>query len=148
MVEVILTQHVQGIGSAGNVVKVKDGFARNYLLPNKLALPATPAGIRQLEQEKKKKAQHEEKTRKECLALKERLEALSITISALTQEQERLYGSVTGADIAAAVLEEGITIDKNSILLPEPIKALGIYEVPVQLHPEVPCKIKIWIVKK
>ena len=146
--EVILNQDVEKLGKAGTVVKVKRGFARNFLIPNNLAVPLTAANLKKLEQEKEKKVSQLEKIKKEAEELKIRLEGLSFTIPALTQEEDRLYGSVTAHDIAQSLKEEGLNIDKNSIILDEPIKSLGIYEIPVRLHQEVTAKIKVWIVKK
>ncbi|MEK6727961.1 MAG: 50S ribosomal protein L9 [Candidatus Omnitrophota bacterium] len=146
--EVILNKDVDRIGKAGAVVKVKDGFARNFLIPNKLAIPLTPENLKRLEQEKIKKNLQQEKIQDEAEEQKERLEGISLTLQALTQEEDKLYGSIGVIDLAAALKEEGFEINKNSIMLDEPIKALGIYEVPVRLHPEVLAKIKVWIVKK
>ena len=146
--EVILNKDIDKIGKAGAVVKVKDGFARNFLIPNKLAIPLTPENLKRLEQEKIKKNLQQEKIKDAAQEQKERLEGLSLTVQALTQEEDKLYGSIGVIDLAAALKEEGFEIDKNSIVLDEPIKALGIYEVPVKLHPEVLAKLKVWIVKK
>lgn len=146
--EVILNQDVVKIGKAGAVVKVKDGFARNFLFPNHLAVPLTPVNLKRIEENKKKEILESEKTKKGAQIFKEKLEKLSLTIQVLTQEEDKLYGSITSQDISSALKEEGFTLDKSSIVLEEPIKSLGIYEVPVKLHPEVPAKIKIWIVKK
>jgi large subunit ribosomal protein L9 len=146
--EVILNQDVDKVGKAGSVVKVKDGFARNFLIPNKLALPLNAVNLKKLESEKQKKISQAEKLMKEAQDLKERLSGISITIPALTQEEDKLYGSVTTQDIAKALEDDGFDIDKNVILLDEPIKSLGIYEIPVKLHEEVSAKIKVWIVKK
>jgi large subunit ribosomal protein L9 len=146
--EVILNQDVDKLGKAGAIVRVKDGFARNFLIPNGLALPLTPTNLKRLEQEKQRKILQLEKDKKESLGLKERLDNFSLTIPALTQEEDRLYGSVATQDIAQALKEEGFEIDKNSIILEQPIKSLGIYEVPIKLHPEVNVTIKVWIVKK
>ncbi len=146
--EVILKQDIEKIGKAGAVIKVKGGYARNFLIPNGLAVPLTPANLKRLEQEKQKKIYELEKVKKESEALGERLANLSLTLPALTQEGDRLYGGISSQDIAAALKEEGFDIEKNSIVLEEPIKSLGIYEIPVKLHPEVTAKIKVWIVKK
>ena len=146
--EVILNKDLDRIGKAGAVVKVKEGFARNFLIPNKLAIPLTPENLKRLEQEKIKKNLQQEKIKDAAQEQKERLEGLSLTVQALTQEEDKLYGSIGVIDLAAALKEEGFEIDKNSIVLDEPIKALGIYEVPVKLHPEVLAKLKVWIVKK
>lgn len=147
--DVILNQDVQKIGKAGSVVKVKDGFARNFLIPNRLAVPATVQGLKKLEQEKQKKLLQTQNLKKESEGLKAKLAELSLTIASLTQgEEEKLFGSITAQDISAALKEEGFDVDKNLIDLSEPIKSLGIYEVPVKLHPEVLAKVKVWIVKK
>jgi len=146
--EVILHQDIERIGKTGQIVKVKDGFARNFLIPNGLALPLTPANLKKLEQEKQIKTLQLEKAKREAEGLKEKLAHLSLTIPVLTHDEDRLYASITAQDLAVALKEEGFDIDKNSILLEEPIKSLGIYEVLVNLHPEIPAKIKVWVVKK
>lgn len=146
--EVILKQDVDKIGSAGSVVKVKDGFARNFLLPNKLAVILTPANLKRLEEEKQNKAEQQEKIKKDAEALASKLASLSLTIPVLTGEDEKLYGSITTQEIADSLREEGISLDKNQILLDESVKSLGIYEVLVKLHTEVTAKVKIWVVKK
>jgi len=146
--EVILTKDVDKIGKAGAVVKVKDGFARNLLLPKKLAVEVTPGNLKRLEQEKQKLAQESEKRKQEAIILKERLDNLSLTISAMAQDEKSLYGSITALDISNALKDEGLEVDKNLILLIEPLKALGIYEIPVKLHPEISATLKTWIVNK
>jgi large subunit ribosomal protein L9 len=146
--DVILTQDVNGIGKAGSVIKVKDGFARNYLFPRNLAVISTAGNLKNLELERQKKGLQMEKLKKDAEKIRDRLSTLSLTIPVLTQEKEKLYGSITAADLQKALLDENITIDKDTILLEEPLKALGIYEIPVNLHPEVSAKIKVWIVKK
>ncbi|MFA5362455.1 MAG: 50S ribosomal protein L9 [Candidatus Omnitrophota bacterium] len=146
--EVILTQDVNGIGKAGTVVKVKDGFARNFLFLQKLAVISTAGNRKTLEMERQKRNLQMEKMKKEAEKVRDRLQNLSLTIPVLTQDKEKLYGSISSADLQNALKEENIDIDKNDILLEEPIKALGIYEIPVNLHPEISAKIKVWIVKK
>lgn len=146
--EVILNKDVNSLGKAGEAVKVKDGFARNFLIPNGLAILKTQANLKKLEQEKGRRFLELEKAKKQAEELKDRLANLSLTIPVLIQEEDKFYGSITPLDLAVALKEEGFDIDKNSILLDEPIKSLGIYEVSVKLHPEVLAKIKIWIVKK
>jgi large subunit ribosomal protein L9 len=146
--EVILNQDVGKLGKSGTIVKVKAGFARNFLIPNGLALPLTPANLKKLEQEKLRNALQIEKVKKGSEALKERLANISLTIPVLTQEEDKLYGGIGSQDIANALKEEGFDIDKSSLILDEPIKSLGIYEIPIRLHPEVTAQIKVWIVKK
>lgn len=146
--EVILNQDIDRIGKAGQIVKVKDGFARNFLIPNGLAVPVTSANLKKLEQEKQLKALQLEKAKREAEELKAKLAHLSLTIPVLTHEEDKLYASITEQDLATALGEEGFNINKNSIVLDEPIKALGIFEVSINLHPEIPAKIKVWVVKK
>ena len=146
--EVILTKDVERMGSKGKVVKVKDGFARNFLFPNNLAVPMTPANLKKLEQQKAAKALELEKKKKEAEILRQKLVALSLTIPVLSQEEDKIYGSIGTQDICRALQEEGFEIDKSLVILDETIKRLGIYEIPIKLHPEIEAKIKIWIVKK
>jgi len=146
--EVILTKDVDKVGKSGTVIKVKDGFARNFLMPNNLALPVTAENLKRLELVKQKKALEAEKIKNDSNELKIKLEKLSLTIPVLAQEDEKMYASVTAQDIASALKEEGIEVDKSCVILDGPVKALGIYEAAVNLHPEVTAKLKIWIVKK
>lgn len=146
--EIILKEDIAGVGKAGSLVKTKDGFARNYLIPKGLALPATCANLKILQQAKERRALEAEKAKKAAEELAERLQGLSLTIPVLVQENDKLYGSVTSADVAQALKEEGFSIDKEAVLLDEPMKSLGIYEVPVKLHTEIVTQIKVWIVKK
>ncbi len=146
--EVILKKDVEKIGKAGTVVKVKEGFARNFLFPRNLAQPATCATLKKLEQDELARSAQSAKAKEESEKLKARLDSLSLTISALTQSEEKLYGSIQANEISEALKEEGFSIDKNLIDLVEPIKSLGIYEIPIKLHPEVIAKLKLWVVKK
>ncbi|MFH1397576.1 MAG: 50S ribosomal protein L9 [Candidatus Omnitrophota bacterium] len=146
--EVILVQDIKGIGKAGTRVKVKDGFARNYLLLKGLAVLATTANLNNLEQKRKIQSLQDEKLKKEAEELKVKLEKLSLTISCLAQDESGLYGSITNLDIERALKDEGFNIDKNLIILDEPIKSLGVFEVPVKLYSEIYAKVKVWIVKK
>ncbi len=146
--EVILKQDVDKVGKSGQVVKVKDGFARNFLIPNSLAVPMNAGNVKVLEQQRQKKIAQSEKLKKQAQELADKLSSLSLTIAVLAKEEEGLYGSVNAAEISDALKEEGIQIDKNLLVLEEPIKSLGIYEVPVKLHPDVAAKVKVWVVKK
>ena len=147
--EVILTGNVDKLGKAGQTVKVKDGFARNFLMPNNLAVPLTPGNLKALERQEQKKILQLDKIKEEVGQLKEKLTNLSLTLPVLAEgEEEKIYGSISSADISAVLKEEGFDIDKSCIVLDEPIKSLGIYEIPVKLHSEVSVKIKIWVVKK
>jgi len=146
--KVILTKDVEKIGKSGSLVKVKDGFARNFLFPRGFAVAANSVNLKQLEENKQKISLDLEKKKAQAEILKERLDSFSLTMSALVQEDESLYGSITNADISSALKEEGIEVDKNCIILDNQIKALGIYEIPLKLHPQVNANLKLWVVKK
>ena len=130
------------------VVQVKEGFARNFLFPHNLAKLATADGLKKLEQAKQVVLAQSAKIKEESIQIKKRLSQLSLTIAAITCGEEKLYGSINAHEISEALKEEGFIIDKSNIELAEPIKSLGIYEVPVKLHPEVPAMVKLWVVKK
>lgn len=147
--EIILREDVRKIGKAGSVVKVKDGFARNYLLPKRMAMLVTPSNLKIIEHENKVREQQVEKMKAGAEELRSRIQALSLTISALTKDgSEELYGSVTANEVFDALKDEGLNLDKSCVSLAEPIRALGIYEIPVKLHPDVTAQLKVWIVKK
>ena len=146
--ELILSQDIEKVGRIGDVIKVKDGFARNFLLPRKLAYPATPANIKKIEQQKTKRAKEEEKTQHEAEALAEKLNKVSCTVTVEVNDLEKLYGSVSEVDIVKALEEEGFSIDKKIIKLDKPIDQVGIFEVSVQLHPKVTAKVRLWVAKK
>jgi large subunit ribosomal protein L9 len=146
--EVILREHVEHLGRRGEIVKVADGYARNYLLPRKLALPATEANRKWVERERRiaEMRDREEKTAAEAIAM--RLSALEITVPRRTGENDQLYGSVTNADIAELLAARGFEIDRRKILLPDPIKQLGEVTVPVKLHREVVAQLRVVVVKE
>jgi large subunit ribosomal protein L9 len=146
--EVILREEIKGLGKAGELVKVKDGFARNFLLPQKKAVGADPKNMKQLEHQKRVAEAREKKIRKSSEDMAARLASLSITIAREAGEEDKLYGSVTSKDIADALRKEGVTIDKRIIELKEPLKQIGVFEVDVRLHHEVMAKVKVWVVKK
>jgi large subunit ribosomal protein L9 len=144
--EVILREHVDNLGRRGDVVKVTPGYARNYLLPRKLALAVTENNKRQIEREKKlaEARDMEEKAAAEAIAA--RIAALDIEIGRRVGENDTLYGSVTSADIAQALKEKGFDIDKRKIALPEPLKALGENSIPVRIHRDVTAQVKVRVV--
>lgn len=146
--QVILNKDVDHIGKVGSVLKVKDGFARNFLIPKGLAVQATEGNLRKLEEGKKKRAIQLEKAKKEAEEIKAKLANLSLTITVLTHEEGTLYGNITSQEVSRALKDEGFDIDKGLITLDSPISSLGIYEILVKLHPEVTTKLKIWVVKK
>jgi len=146
--EVILIQDVDKIGKSNSVVKVKDGFARNFLFPRNLAMAATPANLKKIEQEKEKITILRKKQREQAESLSKRLDGMSITIPVSTHDEDKLYGSVGASNIIEALKQEGIAdIPKEAVILEEQIKATGVYEVMIKLHPEVDVKIKVWVVK-
>jgi len=146
--KVILTKDVDKIGQSGSLIKVKDGFARNFLFPRGLAVEATSGNLKRFEENKEKLSLSLEKKKAQAEGLKLRLDNFSLTISVFVQEEESLYGSITEADISSALKDEGIEVDKSCIILDKPIKALGIYEIPLKLHPQVSVNLKVWVVKK
>jgi len=144
--EVILREHVEHLGRRGDLVKVADGYARNYLLPRKLALLATEGNKKQIERERAKFEIRELEEQKSAQAVSDRMANIEIEIGRKVGETEALYGSVTSADIADALAAKGFEIDRRKLHLPEPIKRLGEYEVPVKLHREVTVKLKVKVV--
>jgi len=146
--EVLLCQDVNKLGKSGDVVKVKPGYARNYLIPQQLACPVTPANLRRLERKKAKELELYAQQKGEAEALAEKLNKVSCTVTVEVNDLDRLYGSVTETDIINALELEGIKIDKGSILLEKPITELGIFEVGINLHPEVTAKVRVWVAKK
>ena len=149
-VKVILREDVPKLGSAGEIVSVKPGYARNYLLPRGMAYEATEANVRQLEEEKRRA---EQRARREYLEARRRaaaLEGISLTFRARAGEESKLFGSITAADIAERLNEQGLDfeVDRRAIVLEEPIKSLGVYSVPIHLHPEVRPEIKVWVIKQ
>jgi large subunit ribosomal protein L9 len=144
--EVILREHVDNLGRRGDVVKVAAGYARNYLLPRNLALAVTEGNKRQIERERKnaEARELEEKTQAEAFA--KRLSEVEIAIPRRVGEHDALYGSVTSADIAAALAARGFDIDRRKITLREPLKALGQVTVPVKIHPDVTAQVQVSVV--
>ncbi|HOW35611.1 MAG TPA: 50S ribosomal protein L9 [Candidatus Omnitrophota bacterium] len=147
-IEVILLKDVQDIGKTGELVKVKDGFARNFLIPKQMACQATSANLQRIAQEKTKKAALEEKNKKQAEELAAKLAKVACSVAVEVNDLEKLYGSVSDLDIVRALELEGYSIDKKSIILEKPIEELGIYEVGIKLHPEVTAKLRLWVTKK
>jgi len=146
--KVILLENVDRLGKMGDVVAVKEGYARNYLIPKNKAKEASSGNLKTLEILKKKQAQDETKRIGEAKAIADKISNLSLTIGAQAGEDEKLFGSVSNEMISDALKEEGINIDKRDIVLDEPIKKLGVYQVVVKIHPEVKANLRIWVVKK
>jgi len=146
--EVILKEEIAGLGKAGELVKVRDGFARNYLIPLKKASPADPKNVRMIEHQKKQAEARSNKLRKVAEDLAAKLGATSVTLSRETGEEDKIFGSVTTKDIADALRKAGVSIDKRQITIKEPIKSIGTFDVDVKLHAEVNGTVKVWVVKK
>jgi len=146
--KVILTEDVAHLGSAGDMLKVKDGFARNYLIPKTMAVIATTENVKHLEHQKRQIQAKLSKLKKDSESLAQRIENISCTIARAAGEEDKLFGSVTSADIYAGLKNEGIEVDKKKILLDEPIKSLGIFSVPIKVHSEVTANLKVWVVKE
>lgn len=147
MIKVILRADVDRVGRVKQIISVKDGFARNFLIPQGLAFLATKENIDKVEMENKKVEQKNIVEKEKIRELIEKLQGFSCTIAAEVHD-DNLYGSITSLDISKALEEEGFSIEKNCILLESPIKKLGIYEAEIRLHPELMTKIKVWVVKK
>lgn len=146
--KVILRKNSEKLGKVGDVVSVKDGYARNYLIPRDIAYEATDGSLHQLEEERKQQTRQLEKERKQAEVLAAQLEKISVTIKMKVGEEDKLFGSVTAQMIADSLTEKEVKLDKRHIVLEEPLKALGIYDVPVKLSGGVSGKIKVWIVKE
>jgi large subunit ribosomal protein L9 len=146
--KVILRQDFETLGNIGDIVDVKDGYARNYLIPRNIAFQATAGSMQRLEEEKKQVQKRSEKQKKESEHVAAELAKLSITIKMKVGEDEKLFGSVTSQMIADAVVEKGMKIDKKQIELEDSIKSLGIYDVPVKLPAGVTGTVKVWVVRE
>ncbi|MEW5876093.1 MAG: 50S ribosomal protein L9 [Candidatus Zixiibacteriota bacterium] len=146
--KVILRDDVEDLGKCGAVVNVKDGFARNFLIPRNLAIPATVANLRSIDAINQQKTARDRKRLREAEKLRNALEKISCTAEVQVGEEDRVFGSVTSAQIAELLEAQGFIVDRRDILLDEPIKALGVYTVPVKLERDVIAKLKIWVVKK
>ena len=146
--EILLLSDVEHLGQAGDVVKVKDGYARNYLLPKDLAAPVSKAALRRLEKLRKER---EELARIQLAEAKDKaakLGKVSVTLRERTVDGTRLYGSVHAADILKAIEADGkVALDKSQLVLPEPLKETGTFDIEVKLHPQVSCTVKVWIVE-
>jgi large subunit ribosomal protein L9 len=146
--KVILRQDFEQLGHVGDVVEVKDGYARNYLIPRKIAYQATESSVRQLEEEKKQHGRQLEKEKRTSEKLAAEIEKVSITIQMKVGEEDKLFGSVTSQMVADSLKEKGFTIDKRQIELEDAIKALGIYNVGIKLPGGVNGKVKVWVVRE
>ncbi|NUQ11525.1 MAG: 50S ribosomal protein L9 [Gemmatimonadaceae bacterium] len=146
--EVILRQSVEKLGHPGDVVKVSNGYARNYLLPRGIAVIATEGNKKQIEAQRKRLEAAEDARREAARTEAERLEQVSLTFSARVGEEGKLFGSVTASDIVQQLEALGHRVEKRQVDLHEPIKALGVYRVPIRLHADVKPEIKVWVIKQ
>lgn len=146
--KVILRQDFEQLGKIGDLVDVKDGYARNYLIPRKIAYEATQSAMRMLEEEKKQQGKQLEKQKKEAERTAGQLEKVSVTIKMKVGEDDKLFGSVTSQMISEALQEKGISLDKRQIELEDSIKSLGIYDVRVRLQGGVNATLKVWVVRE
>jgi large subunit ribosomal protein L9 len=144
--EVILREHVDNLGRRGDIVKVAEGYARNFLLPRKLALAVTDGNKRQIERERKIADARESEEKAQAEALAQRIAQLEIEIARRVGENDTLYGSVTSADLSHALQAKGFDIEKRKIQLPEPLKALGESTVPVRVHRDVTAQLRVKVV--
>ncbi len=146
--KLILREDVPDVGSAGQTIEVKNGFGRNYLLPRNLAIPATKANLKAIGEIQKQAELRIKKLRKGAELIKDKIEKLSLSFEVNVGEDDKLFGSVTNADIAERLKAEGILIDKRSIDLEAPIKVLGVYTAPIKVEKEVTAKLKFWVIKQ
>ena len=146
--EIILRQAVESLGHPGDVVTVKNGYARNFLLPRGFAFEATPGNLKRINAERSRLEAAESDRRGTASELAKKLEEVQLTFSARVGEEGKLFGSVTSSDIAEQLAAQGFNIEKRLIDLHEPIKALGVYRVPVKLHADVKPEIRVWVIKQ
>ena len=146
--QVVLQSNVDKVGESGELVKVRPGFARNFLIPRGLAVPATTAAVNRIAHERAVAVAKAEKTKKEMQGVAEKINALKLTLSRSVGEDDKLFGSVTTKEIENAAKAAGVTIDRKKMQLAEPLKALGSFEIPVRLMTDVTATLKVEVVKK
>jgi large subunit ribosomal protein L9 len=146
--QVVLQSNVDKVGESGELVKVRPGFARNYLIPRGLAVPATTAAVNRIAHEKSVAIAKADKTKKEFQVVAEKINALKLTLTRSVGEDDKLFGSVTTKEIENAAKAAGVTIDRKKMQLAEPLKALGSFEIPVRLMTDVVATLKVEVVKK
>lgn len=146
--KVILREDVADLGQAGQTIEVKNGYGRNFLIPRNLAIPATKANLKSIDEVKQQKEVRDRKARKGAEKIKDRIEKLEISAEVLVGEEDKVFGSVTVHDIVDLLEKEGVQIPKNSIELEAPIKVLGVYTIPIKIEKDVIANLKLWVVKK
>jgi large subunit ribosomal protein L9 len=146
--DVILRQAIENLGNPGDVVTVKPGYARNYLLPRGLAYEATPGNLKRIAAERQRLEAAENTRRDTAKDVAKRIEEVSLTFSARVGEEGKLFGSITAADIAHQLEAQGVQVEKRQIDLHEPIKTLGVFRVPIRLHADVHPEVRVWVIKQ
>jgi large subunit ribosomal protein L9 len=147
-VEIFLLKSIPALGNRGDTVKVKPGYARNYLFPRKLAAPATDASRKAFLEEEKLLQRRDEHAKSSAREVASKMIDASCTIPVQVGDEDKLYGSVTANDIANELKRQGFDIDKRQVVIEEPIKQLGVYTIPLKLHGDVSAQIKVWVVKE
>ena len=145
--KVILIEDMPSLGKMGDLVKVSDGYGRNFLVPHGKAIRATTHNVKVLEHQTTQLKNKVDKIKRDAEKLAKKIEAVSCTVAKPAGDEEKIFGSVTSMDIGESLKVEGIEVDRKKIILDEPIKTLGIYTVPIKLHPEVTAQLKVWVVK-
>ena len=145
---IILTDTVEKLGKVGDVVKVKDGYARNYLFPRGIAVAANAGNVKRIEKEKVKRLAQYEEDKKKAEAKAAELSKVSITVATEVNDQEKLYGAISETEILKALEAEGQKIEKKALVLDKVVDQLGIFEIGIKLHPEVIAKVRLWVTKK
>ena len=146
--QIVLLEDVPTLGKAGDTVKVSDGYARNYLIPRKKAILATDKNIKNLEHQKRQIQQQMGNMKKDAERMVEQIEKLPCTFVKTVGESGKLFGSVTSMEIESYLKENGIDVDRKKILMEEPIKNLGMFTIPIKIHPEVTANLKVWVVQE
>jgi len=146
--KVILRQNIPDLGKAGQTVVVKTGYGRNYLIPRNLAIPATTANLKAIDEIEKQNQIRERKLKREAEQLKDRIEKLSLTSEVLVGEEDRIFGSVTAQNVVELLKNQGLNIEKKNVLLEEPIKSLGVYTVPIKIEKDITAQVKLWVIRK
>ena len=146
--QVILLEDILSLGKAGDLVKVSDGYGRNYLIPQKKAILATEKGLKMLEHQKRQVQDRMGKMKKDLDKVAQQIEGLSCTFTKSVGESGKLFGSVTSMEIETYLKENGIEVDRKKIVLDEPIKSIGMFTVPIKLHPEIVAQLKVWVVQE
>ena len=148
--QIILREDIESLGRSGEIVTVRDGYGRNYLVPRGLAIVATPKQLRRMDHEQRQIVARTNRRRRDAQAVAAKIESLSVTIAAAVGEEQKLYGSVTAGDVEEALRAQGLDVSKKQIVMPEgdPIRTLGMYAVDVKLGQQVSAKLKVWVVAK